>query len=234
MFVISRKNIFMLISLVFLIGYMAYIAFSSSAIVANAPLLPNTIIIDAGHGGMDGGTVGCSGALEKDLNLSVAEKLKECAEKAGYTVIMTRSEDTSLHSGENLSIRQQKRSDLEYRKSILTESGALAFISIHMNNFQNPKYKGAQVFYANNDKSKILGEAIQKSLIDGIDNNNNRAAQVAPTSIYTLKGVAETAVIVECGFLSNPEEEKLLTQPDYQQKVAECILNGLNSYKNGN
>ncbi len=226
--VLKKTNI--LIGVLMLsIAWMAYVALTS-IMPANAPTALDTLVIDAGHGGMDGGAVGISGVMEKDLNLAVAVKLREIAEADGMNVVMTRTEDTSLHTTESARIRVQKRSDLEVRRNILNETGAAAFISIHMNKFEQSKYRGAQVFYANNDKSKALGETIQKSLIEGMSDGNTRAAKSAPTSVFMLKGTRETAVVVECGFLSNPEEEQLLQKDDYQQRLAQCIYDGLKKH----
>lgn len=208
---------------------MSYSVFTSS-LPTTAPVATNTIVIDAGHGGMDGGAVGDKGTLEKDINLKVSMFLKDIAESDGRTVIMTRTDDTSLHTTDSKKIRDQKRSDLENRKKTLNESGAIAFISIHMNKFEQSKYKGAQVFYANNDKSKILGEKIQARLISGLNDGNTRVAKTVPTEVYMLKGTTAPAIVVECGFLSNPEEEALLTQTEYQKKLATYIYEGLKDY----
>ena len=116
------------------------------------------------------------------------------------------------------------------RKNILNETGAAAFISIHMNKFEESKYKGAQVFYANNDRSKLLGECIQSSLKEGLADGNTRMAKTVPSSVYFLKGTKQTAVIVECGFLSNSGEEQMLQQEEYQKRLAGCIYEGFKKY----
>lgn len=187
----------------------------------------DTFIIDAGHGGMDGGAVGTSGVMEKDINLSVAMELKNVLEGKGKKVIMTRDSDKSLHTTDSSKIRAQKRSDLENRKKILTENPGSVFVSIHMNKFEQSKYRGAQVFYADNEKSCEIGENVQSALREGLADGNDRVAKTVESSVFVLKGVTTPAIIVECGFLSNPEEEKLLTRPDYQKKLAECIADGL-------
>lgn len=229
MFMVLRKHNILLGILMLSIAWMTYVALTSVT-PASAPVAPNTIVIDAGHGGLDSGGVGESGAYEKDLNLAIAMFLKEIAEADGRTVLMTRIEDTSLHTTESSKIRVQKRSDLEVRKKILNETGAAAFISIHMNKFEESKYRGAQVFYANNDKSKLLAQSIQKSLIEGLNDGNTRVEKSIPSSVYMYKGTTATAVIVECGFLSNPDEEKLLQQTEYQKRVAEYMYVGIKNY----
>lgn len=230
MFYVFKKNNILLVILLISIAWMAYIALSSVA-PTSAPVAPNTIVIDPGHGGMDGGAVSANGVMEKDINLSIALKLKEIAEESGMTVVMTRTEDKSLHTTDSSKIRVQKRSDLAQRKKILEETGALAFISIHLNKFEQSKYKGAQVFYAKNDKSQELANCIQQQLIEGLkDGNTRQAKQVAP-DLYIFKGVKQTAVVVECGFLSNPEEEALLQQEEYQKKLAYYIFEGIKQFK---
>ncbi len=188
---------------------------------------PDILIIDAGHGGMDGGAVGTTGILEKDINLQVSKFLKEIAEKNGKKVVMTREEDTSLHTTDSAKVRDQKRSDLENRRQMLANNSNGIFISIHMNKYESPSVKGAQTFYANNDASRTLANKIQNSLITGIADGNKRVAKPAPSNLYIFKGCNSTAVVVECGFLSCPEEEKLLSTEEYQRKLAQCIYDGI-------
>ena len=187
----------------------------------------NFLIIDPGHGGMDGGAVGVNGTLEKDINLKVAKFLKDIAEKNGKKVIITREEDISLHTTDSAKIRNQKRSDLENRRQILQTNTTGVFVSIHMNQYEQSSVKGAQTFYANNDTSRILATKIQSSLINGLADGNKRVAKPAPSTLYIFKGCNSTAVVVECGFLSNPEEEKLLATEEYQKKLAQCIYDGI-------
>lgn len=188
---------------------------------------PDFLVIDAGHGGMDGGAVGANGTVEKDVNLKVAKYLKEIAEKNGKKVIMTREEDTSLHTTDSAKIRDQKRSDLENRRQILQNNNTGIFVSIHMNQYDSKDVKGAQVFHANNDQSRNLANKIQTSLKKGLADGNKRVAKPAPSTLYIFKGCESTAVVVECGFLSCPEEEKLLATEEYQRKLAQCIYDGI-------
>ncbi len=191
----------------------------------------DTIIIDAGHGGTDGGAVGTTGVLEKNINLAIALKLRDIAKKDGKTVIMTRETDTDLSTTESSKVRTQKRSDLQNRKKIIEDNPNAIFVGIHQNKFEQSKYRGAQVFYADNDESAKLGQIMQKALIDGIKDGNTRVAKKTNGDIYILKGIKTPAVIVECGFLSNPEEEQLLTKNEYQTKVAQAIYEGICNYK---
>lgn len=185
------------------------------------------LVIDAGHGGMDGGAVGNEGTMEKDINLKVAMYLKEIAEANGKQVIMTRTEDISLHTTDSAKVRDQKRSDLENRRQILQNNNTGIFVSIHMNKYESADVKGAQVFYANNDPSRTLANKIQTSLINGLADGNKRVAKPAPSNLYIFKGCNSTAVVVECGFLSCPEEEKLLATEEYQRKLAQYIYDGI-------
>lgn len=185
------------------------------------------LIIDAGHGGMDGGAVGTNGTVEKDVNLNVAKYLKEIAEANGKKVIMTREEDTSLHTTDSAKIRDQKRSDLENRRQILQQNNTGIFVSIHMNRYDSENVRGAQVFHADNDSSRNLANQIQTSLINGLADGNKRVAKPAPSGLYIFKGCNSTAVVVECGFLSCPDEEKLLATEEYQKKLAQCIYDGI-------
>lgn len=194
------------------------------------PVENDVIIIDAGHGGMDGGAVGVSGVLEKNINLSIALKLKDIAEKDGKTVIMTRKNDVWLDNSDSNNVRTQKRSDLKNRKKFIENNPNAVFVGIHQNLFEQPKYRGAQVFYADNDDARRLGECMQQALIDGMSDGNTRVAKKAE-DIYILKGVTTAAVIAECGFLSNPEEEKLLTQNEYQTKIAQSVYDGICRFK---
>ncbi len=190
---------------------------------ANAvPVSDKVIVLDAGHGAGDGGAVGISGIAEKEINLKIALRLQKLLEQTGATVIVTRADDTP--------IAESKRSDMRLRKNIKETSSADIFVSIHMNKFPQAKYSGAQVFYSPDEKSKALGEAIQTSMRDILNPTNNRVAKKADDSIYILKQSDVPSVIVECGFLSNPEEEALLTQSDYQDKVAWSVYAGITSY----
>lgn len=227
MFLVIRKSQIILCSVIVLILLMSFAIYNMSATPTIATVDKNKIIIDAGHGGMDGGAVGNNGTLEKDINLKVAMFLKEIAEADGKSVIMTRDTDTSLHTTDSAKIRNQKRSDLQVRKEILQNNTDGIFVSIHMNKFEQESVRGAQVFYADNDNSRILAQNIQSALIEGIADGNKRVAKPAPASLYIFKGCNSSAVVVECGFLSNKEEEALLATEEYQKKLAECIYKGI-------
>jgi N-acetylmuramoyl-L-alanine amidase len=187
------------------------------------------IMIDAGHGGMDGGGVGSSGTFEKNINLSISKKLKGYLENQGYTCVMVRETDEGLY-GEIGSIRQKYNEGLRNRKEIIKEYHCDILISIHLNKFPEAKYYGAQVFYLKDDpKSHKLATIVQNSLKEVINRGNNRVEKPSNT-YYLLKGNMIPSIIVECGFLSNKEEELLLKDDDYQNKLAWSIFIGLTKY----
>ena len=180
----------------------------------------------AGHGGSDPGKVGNSNILEKDINLSLALKLQKLLEKKNYKVYMTRNGDYNLaDSKEN-----EKRSDLSNRKQLIFENDPMAVISIHQNSYPSSDVHGAQVFYPQgSEKSKQLADHIQSALIKGLDPNNHREAK-ANAEYYLFRDNPYPIVIVECGFLSNPEELRSLQDNNYQKKAVQCILDGIESY----
>jgi N-acetylmuramoyl-L-alanine amidase len=186
------------------------------------PIMNKVVVIDAGHGGPDPGKPGRYGKDEDELNLEIAQKLRELIEESGGIVVMTREDDTLSDS--SLS------KDLKNRVVKANEVIADVLISIHLNSFSQSKYKGAQVFYQNNsEKGKLLAELIQQELRNTLDPNNDRMAK-SSNSYYLLRNAKMPAVIVECGFMSNPEEEKLLNDENYQYKIAWAIYKGLIHY----
>ena len=191
-----------------------------------------TIVIDAGHGGEDPGAVSnFSGACEKNITLQIAENTRSLLEKAGYTIIMTRTEDTLVYEGDNLSMTAKRRQDLLRRKKIMDESGADIVISIHLNAFTDKKYSGAQAFYTKESlSSKKLAICLQDSMRAFLDENNKREAILKADDIIITKDCKITTVLMECGFLSNEEEEKKLIDTTYQQKIAEAIKAGVDAY----
>ena len=238
MIVIVRKTNLMLMAFICVLSYMIYSLYDTSWHQKHVPTvtLPTTnkvIIIDAGHGSPDGGAVGVTGVLEKDINLKISQKLQALIEQSGGIAVITRADDNSIHDPDKKTIREKKVSDLKNRKKFLEESSADVFVSIHLNKIEQPQYYGAQVFYSTqNEESKILGETIQKELIETIDNGNTRQAKPAPDTIYLLRNAKIPSVVVECGFLSNPEEERLLQSDEYQKKLAWAIYIGLMKFFN--
>ena len=195
-------------------------------------LADKVVLIDAGHGGFDAGASG-NGVKEKDVNLGVALKLKDCINDMGGKAILTRDSDTSTADDNRKDGSTAKASDLKRRKNMVDECNADLMISIHMNKFEQSEYWGAQVFYAeNSEESKRLGETIQAALPKVLGDNNERVAKKSNGQIYILKNVKVPTVIVECGFLSNPAEAKKLADDEYQKKLARAICVGVEDFYN--
>ena len=181
-------------------------------------------------GGEDGGAVSITGINEADLNLKIALKLQNLLEQSGTTVILTRSDDSSIYEIDKKTLSQKKVSDIKNRVKIGNESEADIFISIHMNKIPQVQYSGWQTFYnIKNKNSKTLSESIQNSLNENIHKENHRLAK-AIDNVYIVKNVEIPLALVECGFLSNKDELSLLIQDDYQNKLAYGIYVGIINY----
>lgn len=186
----------------------------------------NLVVLDPGHGGRDPGKVGAQGEQEKDINLAISLKVKERLEKDGMEVVMTREKDVML-ADEDAS--NKKLEDLNNRIRIINERQPAVAVSIHQNSYSDASVKGAQVFYfTHSDKGKQAAEAMQKELLE-FDQENTRKIKANDT-YYLLKKTEVPTVIVECGFLSCPEEAALLTDEAYQKKLAEAIAKGIESW----
>lgn len=185
------------------------------------------IVVDPGHGGFDPGKVGVNEILEKDINLKIALLLKDSLESEGFKVIMTRETDCGLYASTD---SNKKRSDMQKRVEIINSSGAVLAVSVHQNSFGQESSKGAQVFYhEQSEKGKILGEVLQETIKTVIADGNHRMAK-SNDSYYMLRKTQCPLVIVECGFLSNYEESKLLSDDKYQVKMAGAIKDGIKRY----
>lgn len=190
-----------------------------------------TIVIDPGHGGVDGGAIGCDGTVEKDINLSISLKLADYLRLSGFHVVMTRSQDVSINDEGATRIKDIKTSDLHNRMKIMQETPNNIFISIHQNKYSEEKYHGAQVFYSPNDEqSPLLAGEIQKSIASNIQKDNKREIKPSTNSIYLLYKAKSTAVMVECGFLSNQQEVINLKDASYQNQLAFTVMCGLINY----
>lgn len=216
-----------------LLAAAAVILFSFSG--RNVPIFSKSngkiIVLDAGHGDPDGGAVGAAGTVESKVNLAVAKKLRSQLEKRGFTVIMTREDENGIYSDETASIREKKKDDMHNRLKIANESGADLFISIHMNLFQNSKYRGAEVLYSEKfENALLLAELIQAEFAAIDPENQTRTVKKADSGLYLMKNAEIPAVLAECGFLSNPEEEKLLNTKAYQERIAAAICDGIVEY----
>lgn len=184
------------------------------------------VVIDAGHGAPDGGAVGVTGVLEKDVNLAIALKIQELLEGQGIQTVLTRDSDNGLHDGTG-TIRSMKVTDMKKRLEIINHSDADLFISIHMNSFGNPSANGLHVFYDQKHESiKELAEQMQTAISDATGAPMHDVRPAAAT-LYLMKNTTIPAILIECGFLSNPEEEKKLTDDDYQSRIAWAIAKTL-------
>lgn len=231
--ILKKKWIVWAIIILFItLGMLLAYRFSKTTKTASLPTLRKVVIIDPGHGGIDGGMVGrTTGVYESQINLEISNKLRKYLEESGSLVLMTRDKDVGLYTDSG-SIRKKKNEDLRNRKRLFDESSADIVISIHSNSFSESRYYGAQSFYNQNcEASKLIAELIQEELIRVLDDNNTRKAK-AKNDVYILKNIKVPTVIVECGFLSNPKEERLLQNSDYQEKIAWSIYVGILKYFN--
>ena len=228
------KTIYLIILAVLLISFciVMFSAFSNITAHTSADIDDDriTVIIDAGHGGEDGGAE-VDGVLEKDINLSIADKLADTLRLCGVRVTEIRDEDISVYDDSAQSLREKKVSDLKHRVEIVNGSENNILVSIHQNKFDNSAYSGAQVFYSsNNDKSRVLAESIRNSVVSLLQNDNTRELKPANSDIYLLDNATVPAVIVECGFLSNDEERAKLLDSGYQNEMAYSIAMGVLEY----
>ena len=191
---------------------------------------PRTVVIDAGHGGEDGGATGKFGTIEKTVNLAVAQDLQSLLSASGFHVVMTRATDTAI-SDDLDTVHSRKASDLHNRLKLIGSQGDCVFVSIHQNQFPQSQYHGTQIFYSKNtDGSKILAESIRTRVTGLLQKDNTRETKAATSSIYLLWNAQVPAVLVECGFLSNPEEEQRLNEAAYQKQMAFAICCGILDY----
>lgn len=190
-----------------------------------------TIVLDAGHGSPDGGAVGCNGTLEKDINLSIVLKLREILEAKGFRVILTREGDSGIFDRDAETIHEKKVSDMKKRLNIINHSSADLFLSIHMNSFSKPESKGLHVFYSRtHPEAETIAQNIQQK-ISALTGAEAHTVKTASESLYLMKNPVPPAVLVECGFISNPEEEKLLNDNVYRSKIAFAIAEALCDFK---
>jgi N-acetylmuramoyl-L-alanine amidase len=196
------------------------------------------IVVDAGHGGRDGGVSGTATKVrESDLNLKYAVLLKESLEKQGYRVVMTRSTEEGLYdaaaTGGGYNEESRKAQDMKRRKEIINDAKPACVVSLHMNFFGQSSVRGAQVFYnASNAESKKLAQCVQNKINTPNNKYAERNLSTLPGDYYIIKCTDYTSCIVECGFLSNKEDEKLLLNPAYQAELVYEITNGITVYLN--
>ncbi len=186
-----------------------------------------TVVVDAGHGGIDAGKVGVNGALEKEINLAIAKKLAARLEENGITAVLTREGDGGLYDEDEANKKQQ---DMKKRCAAIDSQEPLLAVSIHQNSYTESSVKGPQVFfYENSAQGQELAAALQEALNEGLEIERPRESK-ANDSYYLLRKTKTPTVIIECGFLSNPEEAEKLVTDAYQEKVAKAVCSGILQY----
>lgn len=229
----KRKSVFVLLFCASLVLFVVQTmqAFGVVAFHADFFEKKGTVVLDAGHGGEDGGAVGVNGVMEKDVNLAIALELQKYLKQNNFDVVMIRDGDYSVGDQSLPTIAERKRSDTKTRLRVVEEAGDCIFLSIHQNHFSESKYDGAQVFYSGNDpKSAALAECIRQNIVASLQPENHRENKQAEKGIYLMYHAQVPAVLVECGFLSNPAEAEKLSTESYQKDMAAAIYNGLIDY----
>ncbi len=193
------------------------------------------IVLDAGHGGMDGGGTSVNGALEKDINLSIVFKVRDMCESFGYKVVLTRDTDKSIHDDGVNGIRKQKLSDMDNRLAIFNKYDNSINLSIHQNLYTQPQYNGAQMFFAkSNPANEKLARIMKDEFVAKIQPDNKRETKEVGKELYLCYFTKNPSLMIECGFLSNPEEAAKLETEEYQSQVAFTIFSGINKFLSSN
>ena len=212
---------------------MVFMLNNDASVFSDSTKDPPLIIIDAGHGGMDGGAVSADGTQEQYINLDIAMCINEILTQKGYKTLMTRVDNNSVHDADAKTVREQKVSDLHNRLKIIESNPDCIFVSVHQNYYTESKYWGTQVFYSpNNLKSSDLAQCIQSAVITELQPDNTRHIKKSGDSIYLLYQTTVPAVMVECGFLSNYNETAKLNDATYRKQIANSICNGIINYLN--
>ena len=220
-----KRDILLLVLCLCVLGGVNWLGADHSESVAAASVTEGTwtLILDAGHGGEDGGASTSAGQKESDINLAIVLKAQALMTFLGVEPQLTRDADISLHSSGAETIRQKKVSDLKYRVALVEETPNAILMSVHQNHFTDPRYSGAQVFFNSGDVSSQWGEGTQEVLRQLLNPDNDRKAKPMPDGIYLFEHISCPAILVECGFLSNGEEAALLVTDAYQRKVSVAL-----------
>lgn len=220
---------FYLLTVIAFLGIANWFSQARTASVQSQPVVrQHTIIIDAGHGGIDGGATSCTGVLESQINLEIALRLNDLLTFLGMDTDMIRTTDTSVYTQGN-TIASQKVSDLKERVRIVNETENAILVSIHQNTFSDSRYGGAQVFYAAGEGSETLAKNIQSGFVNNLNPNSKRISKKGK-GVYLLENIEKCGVLIECGFISNPAEEAKLKEPAYQKQICCVIAHGLHTY----
>ncbi len=227
-----RKNWLLLIAVLAGVVLMlsAALRFHASLREASAPAPGRTIVIDPGHGGEDGGASSADGVLESGVNLSISLRLRDTLRLCGYPTVMIRTRDESIYSAGAQTLSQKKVSDLKNRAAKIAETSGALLVSIHQNFFEDRRYSGAQVFFAPTEGSEQLARLTQTLLCEQLDPSNRRRCKPVAKSVYLMNQIQCTGILVECGFLSNPDESARLQDSSYQKKLAAALAAALTTY----
>lgn len=216
------------------VGVICYAAIKiDTAVTVDSIVTPEKpiIVLDAGHGGIDGGCSTADGKTEKVINLNILLSVRDMGRLFGYDVEATREKDTSIHDNGVTGIRNQKISDMENRLEIFNKHPNAVCVSIHQNTFSDPVYNGAQMFYSDkNPASEELASIMQRKFVDNLQPNNQRETKLCGNELYLCYFCSNPSVMIECGFLSNPEDAAKLTDKSYQQKVAFTVFSGITEF----
>ncbi len=210
-----------------------YFAMNKIQAVVPASTMPNNelvIVLDAGHGGIDGGCSSADGVPEKGINLNILLNLRDMLTMAGYKVEVTRDTDKSIHDKGVEGITNQKRSDMNNRLALFNKYPNAICLSIHQNQFTDPKYSGAQMFYSENNNSQFLAQTIQDKFVEYLQPDNKREIKPCGEELFLCYYSKNPTVMVECGFLSNVEEANKLKTGEYQKEIAFTIFAAINEY----
>ena len=232
MLIINKKRIYFILTTIMLsvISFSVFPKTEKTVQTVSLPVSGKTIVLDAGHGLPDQGAESADGITEASINLEITKKVQSLLEQSGCNVILTRSDENGIYDLNSNTIREKKVSDIKNRVKIGNESSADAFVSIHLNKIPQSQYYGWQTFFkVNNQESEELAKSVQEELNSSIQKENKREA-LKITGKYIIEHVEIPITIIECGFLSNPEEEQLLQQVEYQDRLAWGIYNGIMDY----
>ena len=232
MLIINKKRVYFILATIMIsvISFSLFPKTENTVQTVSLPVSGKTIVLDAGHGLPDQGAESTEGITESSINLKIVKKVQSLLEQSGCNVVLTRSDENGIYDLNSNTIREKKVSDIKNRVKIGNESSADAFISIHLNKIPQSQYYGWQTFFkVNSQESEELAKSIQQELNSSIQKENKREA-LKITGKYIIEHVEVPITIIECGFLSNPEEEKLLQQDEYQDRLAWGIYNGIMDY----
>lgn len=226
----DRKTVCIYLLILSLFLFLPLLGNRAVTAISQDTLCRNTVIIDAGHGGVDGGAVSCTGAFESHINLEIALKLDDLMHLLGVRTVMIRDTDRSIYT-QGTTIAAKKISDIKERVRIANKTPNALLLSIHQNFFADSRYHGAQIFHNDEPGSKILAEKLQSAFREKLDPNNRRGIKKT-SGVYLMEHIHCTGILLECGFLSNPDEEALLRNEQYQKKLCGVIAATVSEYLN--